>query len=393
LADEDDTKAESLDPGDIDAGDIYGFWAGCRRQSPVLAIEGLGTEMWMLTRFAEIDEVLRDPERFPSRINADTMGPVMGTVILAMDGDEHRRYRNLVAGAFRPSALGRWEDELIAPTIHRLLDTVAGTRRSDLVADITSRYPVQVIAGVLGVPVEDYELFGRWALEISMGPEDYDVSKAAAREMREYLTPLVEQRKAHPGDDLVSDIVTAEIDGERLSDEHIYGFLRLLLPAGAETTFRALGNCLLALLTHPDVLDLVRGDHDLLGPVIEETLRWETSVTMVNRETACPVDLAGVTVPAGVSVVVATGSANHDEARYDEPEMWDPDRPAVAHLAFGTGRHQCLGMHLARLELRVGLAAILDRLPGLRLDPDAGPVAIEGLAFRSPPRLDVLFDT
>jgi cytochrome P450 len=379
--------------GDMDGGDIYGFWATCRRDDPVMAIEGLGMDMRMVTRFADVDDVLRDAERFPSRINADTMGPVMGTVILAMDGEEHRRYRNLVARAFRPSALVRWEDELIAPTIHRLLDTVAGHGRSDLVADVTSRYPVQVIAGVLGVPTEDYELFQRWGLEISLGPEDYDVSIAASRAMRQYLTPLVEHRKTHPTDDLVSDIVTAEIDGERLSDEHIYGFLRLLLPAGAETTFRALGNCLLALLTHPPVLARVTADRSLIDAVIEETLRWETSVTMVNRETACPVEIAGVTVPAGVSVVCATGSANHDETRYDQAEEWDFERPALAHLAFGTGRHQCLGMHLARLELRVGLGAILDRLPGLRLDPDADPVHVEGLAFRSPPRLPVLFDS
>ena len=111
----------------MDGGDIYGFWATCRRDDPVMVIEGLGMDMRMVTRFADVDDVLRDAERFPSRINADTMGPVMGTVILAMDGDEHRRYRNLVARAFRPSALVRWEDELIAPTIHRLLDTVADT--------------------------------------------------------------------------------------------------------------------------------------------------------------------------------------------------------------------------------------------------------------------------
>jgi cytochrome P450 len=388
-----DTGAEAANEETMEGGDIYGFWVACRRDTPVMAIEGVGMEMWMLTRFADVDAVLRDPERFPSRINADTMGPVMGTVILAMDGDEHRRYRNLVAHAFRPSALARWEDELISPTVHRLLDDIVGCGHSDLVADVTSRYPVQVIAGVLGVPLEDYQLFGRWGLEISMGPEDYAISTAASRAMREYLTPLVEQRKAHPTDDLVSDIVTAEIDGERLTDEHIYGFLRLLLPAGAETTFRALGNCLAALLSHPPVLDRVRHDRTLLDAVIEETLRWETSVTMVNRETACPVDLGGVTVPAGASVVCATGSANHDETRWNDPEVWDIERPVHPHLAFGTGRHQCLGMHLARLELRVGLAAILDRLPGLRLDPDAEPVAIEGLAFRAPPRLDVLFDT
>src|SRR5580700_8543553 len=378
----------------MDGGDIYGFWAACRRDDPVMAIDGFGQEMRMVTRFADIDEVLHDAENFPSRINADTMGPVMGTVILAMDGDEHRRYRNLVARAFRPSALGRWEDELIAPTIHRLIDTVAGRGRSDLVADVISRYPVQVIAGVLGVPTEDYELFQRWGLDISMGPEDYDVSKAAAQALRHYLTPIVEHRKAEPGDDLVSDIVTAEIDGERLSDEHIYGFLRLLLPAGAETTFAAMGSCLFALLSRPGVLDRVRADPGLLDDVIEETLRWETSVTMVNRETTCPVEIDGVAVPKGVSLVCATGSANRDESRYTDPETWDLDRHEPAHIAFSTGRHQCLGMHLARMELRIGLGALLERLEGLRFDDsdaaDGGPpVRIEGMAFRSPPRLPV----
>jgi cytochrome P450 len=381
--------ASSLGGGE----DIYDFWATCRRDDPVMAIEGLGVPMRLVTRFADVDAVLHDGERFSSRINADTVGPVMGTVILAMDGEEHRRYRNLVARAFRPSALARWEDELIAPTVNALVDKIVDRGRCDLVEDVTSRYPVQVIAGVLGVPTEDYELFQRWGLEISMGPEDYGVSMAASEAMRDYLTPLVEERKKNPGDDLVSDIVTAEVDGERLSDEHIYGFLRLLLPAGAETTYRALGNCLVALLSRPSVLARVRTDPSLLEAVVEETLRWETSVTMVNRETTCPVDVGGVSLPAGVSVVCATGSANHDESRFRDGDDWDMDRRATGHLAFGTGRHQCLGMHLARLELRVGLATLLERLPGLRFDPEGGPVAIEGYAFRSPPRLPVLFDT
>jgi cytochrome P450 len=316
-----------------------------------------------------------------------------------MDGEEHRRYRNLVAHAFRPSALARWESELIAPTIHRLIDGLADRTGADLVADITSQFPVQVIAEVLGVPSEAHERFHTWALDMNKGPEDYPVSTAASAAMRAYLTPIVEDRKAHPTDDLISDIVTAEIDGERLSDEHVYGFLRLLLPAGAETTYAAMGSCLFALLSQPEVLDRVRRDPSLLDAVIEETLRWETSVTMVNRETTCPVEINGVEIPQGVSVVCATGSANRDESRYRDPDQWDLDRHEPAHIAFGTGRHQCLGMHLARMELGIGLGALLERLEGLRFD-DAGvpggggpPVRIEGLAFRSPPTLPVLFDS
>ena len=381
------------DAGGSDEGgfDVYDYWTECRRDHPVGPFAP-GSDTWLVTRYADVEMVLRDPTRFSSRVNADTMGPVMGTMLVAMDGEEHRRYRNLVAHAFRPSALARWEHELIAPAIHRLIDGLAGTTRADLVAAVTSTFPVQVIAGVIGIPVEDHARFHTWALDMNQGPGDYEVSIAASRAMRDYLTPIVEDRKVHPRDDMVSDIVTAEVDGEHLDDEHIYGFLRLLLPAGAETTYAAMGNCLFALLSRPAVLERVRGDRSLLDKVVEETLRWETSVTMVNRETTCPVDIEGVTVPPGVSLVCATGSANRDERRYHDPATWDLDRDEPAHIAFGTGRHQCLGMHLARLELRVGLNALLDRLVGLRFDPETGAVRVEGLAFRSPPHLPVVFD-
>ena len=388
------TPTEPGEPEDGGGGatDIYDYWAQCRRDRPVGRFGSPLADVWLVTRHDDVERVLRDAERFSSRVNADTMGPVMGTVILAMDGEEHRRYRNLVAHAFRPSALARWEATLVTPTIHRLLDALAGRTRADLVAEITSRFPVQVIAGVLGVPAEDHARFHAWALDMNKGPEDYAVSIAAARALRDYLTPIVEDRRARPGDDLVSDIVTAEIDGERLDDEHVYGFLRLLLPAGAETTYSAMGSCLYALLSHPEALERVRGDPSLLDAAVDETLRWETSVTMVNRETTCPVEIDGVEVPAGVSLVCATGSANRDESRYDDPERFDLDRRGPPHIAFGTGRHQCLGMHLARMELRIGVGAVVGRLSGLRLDPDAGPVGIEGMSFRSPPRLPVVFD-
>ncbi|HUY63564.1 MAG TPA: cytochrome P450 [Acidimicrobiales bacterium] len=372
--------------------DIYAFWAQCRAECPVTVIDGPGRQLWFVTRFEDVQSILHDARRFSSSINAETMGPVMGAVILAMDGDEHRRYRDVVGRAFRPSALARWEDELIAPTIHRLLDDIAPLGHADLVDAVTSRYPVQVIAGVLGVPVEDHALFHRWAIEISHGPEDYGISIPASEAMRRYLEPLVEQRRARPGDDLVSDIVHAEVDGRRLGDDHVYGFLRLLLPAGAETTYRVMGNCLVALLAHPEVLDQARADPALLDSVIEETLRWETSVTMINRVTTEDVELGGVVIPAGASVVCALGSANHDEARFSDPDRWDPTRQGPGHISFGTGRHQCLGMHLARLELRVGLAAVLARLPGLRRDPDAAAMVIDGLAFRGPQAMPVLFE-
>jgi cytochrome P450 len=366
--------------------------AGCPvAQNPGISMGG-DLPTYQVLDWANVEHVLRDAETFSSTINSEHIGQYMGDLILALDGPEHRRYRNLVAKAFRASQLEQWDDTLVRPTITRLLDTIAAKGRGDLVTDVTSKYPVQVICGIVGVPLEDSEQFAHWAEQINTGPLNPPVGHAASEAMVDYLTPLVEARRDTPSGDFLSDLVNTEIDGERLSDSKIYGFLRLLLPAGAETTFRVMGNCLVALLTHPDAYEQVMSDRSLMPEVIEETLRWETSVTMVSRVAKTDTEIGGCPVAAGSPISVVTGSANHDDTRYDEPTEWKLGRPVQHHVAFGTGPHQCLGMHLARLELRVGLDTILDRLPNLRLDPDQPAPVIEGMAFRGPDRIPVLFD-
>jgi cytochrome P450 len=377
----------------------YESWDEVRRsECPVLAthgdVMGPGTgTFYQVARFKDADSVLRDDKTFSSSINADHIGQFMGDLILAMNGEEHRKYRNLVAKAFRASQLERWDETLVRPTINRLLDAIAPIGHADLVASVTSKYPVQVICGIAGVPLEDSDRFAQWAEEINTGPLAPERGHRASTAMVEYLRPLVEARRVKSTGDFLSDLVHAEVDGERLSDDKIYGFLRLLLPAGGETTFRVMGNALLALLTHPDVLTKVYADRDLIPEVIEETLRWESSVTMVSRVATADTEVSGCPIASGSPVGVLTGSANRDETRWDDASEWELGRPVQHHLAFGTGPHQCLGMHLARLELRVGLNAILDRLPGLRLDPDSAESAvIEGYAFRGPRALPVTFD-
>jgi cytochrome P450 len=372
------------------ASDPYPEWSEARRRGSVDATGGV--QSVRVLRHAEVEAVLRDSESFSSEINARTMGPYMGRIMLGMDGHRHTQYRNLVSRAFRAAALERWERELVRPTIDALVDRVAPLGRADLVRDVTSQYPVRVIAGIVGVPVEDHARFHAWAQEIAMGPVDPERGLAASRAMRAYLEPFVAARRREPRDDLISDLVHAEIDGERLDDEDVFGFLRLLMPAGAETTYRVMGNCLVALLSRPEALASVRSDPALLQRAIEETLRWEASITMVHRVATRDTTVGGCPVSAGSSVLLLTGSANRDEARYERPDTWDLDRPEQPHLAFGWGRHLCLGMHLARLELRVGIATLLARLPGLRLDPAAEPPRIVGTAFRGPERLAVLFD-
>jgi cytochrome P450 len=369
------------------------LWRELRSACPVQpAGEYLGRDTFMVLRRDDVEAVLRDGERYSNAIHHELMGEVMGETMLGMDGQEHREHRDLVAKAFRASALEQWGTDLIEPTIHSLLDRIAPAGRADLVADVTSRYPVQVIAGIVGVPVDDYERFQRWADGITSIAVDPDGARAAAAEMAEYLLRIVDDRRAFPRDDLVSDLVTAEIDGARLTDDRILAFLRLLLPAGAETTFRAMGNALVALLTRSDVLARVQADTSLVPAVIEETLRWETPVTIISRNAAVDTEISGCPIAAGSTLMLMTSSANRDAAHTDHPDEFDIDRPLAHHLYFGTGRHQCLGMHLARLELRIGLGAILERLPGLRLDPDAPAPVIEGFAFRSPASIPVRFE-
>ncbi|MGH8922409.1 MAG: cytochrome P450, partial [Acidimicrobiales bacterium] len=208
--------------------------------------------------------------------------------------------------------------------------------------------------------------------------------------LKEYLSHLVADRRREPREDIISDLVTAEVDGEALDDEAIYSFLRLLLPAGVETTYRSAGNLLFLLLTHPEQLEAVRADRSLIPQAIEEGLRCEPPILSIQRITTTETEVAGVAIPAGAGMNPWLGSANHDETRWDDPDRFDIFRPYVPHLVFGHGPHLCLGMHLARLETRVLVDVVLDRLPDLRLRTDEDP-HIRGLLFRSPNRLPVEF--
>ena len=174
-------------------------------------------------------------------------------------------------------------------------------------------------------------------------------------------------------------------------DEEIYGFLRLLLPAGAETTQRLLGTLLLALLENPEQLEAVKADRKLLTNAIEEALRWESPVQMTSRENLTDVELSGVSIPAGSHISVCIGSGNHDEEVFDDPERFDIFRDGPPHLAFGEGPHRCLGEHLARLETTVAMNALLDRLPDIRLEPGDSDPHVHGQAFRSPNCVPVAF--
>jgi cytochrome P450 len=341
--------------------------------------------------FDEVVQVLRDNETYTSAVYEDVVGMVMGRTILQMDEPEHRTIRALVAPSFRSKMLERWEEELVAVVVNELVDTFADAGRTDLVRSVTFNFPVQVIARILGLPREDYPRFQRWALELTSVAANWERGMAASASLRDYFEAVMAERRVEPGDDLISDLVRAEVDGERLSDEEIISFLRLLLPAGVETTYRATGSLLFALLHDRTQFDALYRDRSLYAQAFEEVVRWEPPVTMILRRTARDTKLAGVPMPAGSDVALIIGAANRDERKYTDPDRFDMFRQQRQHVGFGFGVHVCLGMHLARMESRVAINTLFDRLGPFTLDPEAEPPTIAGMAFRSPLSLPVVF--
>lgn len=371
--------------------DPYPRYAEARGAHPVTREAHMGVESYRLYRFAECDQMLRDGETFSSAINGRWMEPFLGRTIIEMDGHEHQRTRGLVGHAFRRQVVQQWEDSLIGPTAHEIIDGFAARGRAELVREFNWQFPVRVFAKILGVPKPDYARWGRWAFDLERITLDWDRGVGAADEVREYFTPIIEERRRAPTGDLISDLVTAEIDGHSLPDDIIHGFIRLLVPAGAGTTYRLTGILLFALLTDAEQMEAVRADRSLVPAAVDEALRWEAPVQYTAREATRDTELGGMPIPKGMAVAAVLGSANRDETRWPDPDRFDVHREQLPSLPFGNGPHFCLGAHLARLEATVATNAILDRLADLRLDPGDGDPHIVGWAFRSPNVLPVTF--
>jgi cytochrome P450 len=397
---------DTIQLGGID--DPYPYLAAARRQGSVVAEWPFPGNVVAVDEDSETSSVdpsfnvvghddvmavLRDHETYSSTVLAEIMGPMLGHTMIAMDEPEHRAHRALVAPAFRPKLLARWEQDLVRRVVDELIDSFAPLGRADLVRCLTFAFPVRVIARILGLPERDAEQFQRWSLELISMVVNWDRGTAASHALRDYFAEQVAERRVRPGDDLISELVETEVDGQGLTDEDIFAFLRLLLPAGIETTYRSLGNLLFALFTHPDQLGEVARHPELRGAAIEEALRWETPVVMVPRQCVRDARLGGVDIPAGRVLNLFIGSANRDESQYEEPDRFDIHRTPAPHLSFGSGPHMCLGMHLARMETRVALDAVLERLRDVHLDPDAPHPQVVGTAFRSPDALPVRFLT
>jgi cytochrome P450 len=365
-------------------------WRGTLMESDLMPEELKVEENWTLFDFESVFAAFREDTVFASEMYNQTIGLVFGPTILGMHGKEHHDHRNLVSKAFKQSALNQWEPEVIDPICDQLVDEFKDDGGADLVKALTFEFPTRVTAALLGLPQEDLEMFRRLSLQLISITEDIEAGLTASVELGTYFQEQVDQRRSNMTDDVIGDLVAAEIDGEKLTDDAIISFLRLLLPAGLETTYRSSGNLLQLLLTHPDQLQALQQDRSLISAAIEEGIRFETPLVLVVRNTTRDVEMHGITVPKGAQVNLCMGSANRDEHRWENPDAFDIHRPRRAHISFAGGIHSCLGMHLARVETKAMLNSLFDRVTDLQLLADVD-TKIVGMPFRSPKHLPVTF--
>jgi cytochrome P450 len=374
-------------------------YARMRRETPVHRQPGLDgeTPIWFVTRYDDVVELLTDNERFvldpalaltPEELEARRAqgfepDPRVNENLLAKDGDDHRRLRRLVNQAFTPRMVAGLRPR-IQEIADALLDGVADRGRMELMDDYAFPLPITVIAELLGIPVEDQARFREWSNTFVTPPMTPELQELAAQHTDEfvaYLDDLFAQRRAEPADDLVSALVRAEDEGDRLTENELTSMVVLLIVAGHETTVSLITNAVYVLLTHREALDSLRADPELLPGAVEELLRFESPVERtITRWVAVDTELGGTAVCRGDLVIAVVGSANRDEARFPQAGRLELDRENVKHVAFGRGPHFCLGAPLARLETEVALGTLLERLPGLRL-----AIADEDLYWRPIP--------
>ncbi len=388
------TSMPQLDSANDFALDVDGFHDELRRLRETRRVAYVpfhGSTAYLLTRYRDVEQAFLDEATLPAAAAYELHSePVMGRTLQCMTGKEHTRSRALVFPAFRARLMPDYVAPILAPTAHRLIDHLVARGSADLVTEFTKQYPFTVITRLLGIPERNEGDIQRWAIALLSYPWDPAGALAASRDFTAYLTPLVARRRDDPGDDLVSTLATAEIDGERLTDEQIFSFVRVLFPAGADTTYLGLGSLLYALMTHPEAMARVREDPASRKLAIEEALRWEPPVALMPRFAPVDTEQFGEPILGGNNVLFGVAAANRDPSVFDEPDRFDIDRANLGTLTFGFGMHFCVGAHLARAELATALDVVLERLDDLQLAPDA-PTRIVGSVLRGPDTLPVTF--
>ncbi|MFF5990229.1 cytochrome P450 [Prauserella flavalba] len=386
------------------AEDPYSAYRIMLEDSPLIWHEPM--QSYIVSRYEDVARAFKEPA-FTTDNYDWQLEPVHGKTILQMSGREHAVRRALVAPAFRGQELQAKFLPVIERNSAELIDAFRERGTADIVNDYARHFPINVIVDMLGLDRAEHARFQRWYTSIIafLGNLSQDEQVAAdglrtRDELAEYMIPIIRERRRSLGDDLLSTLCAAEVDGHSMSDEDIKAFVSLLLAAGGETTDKAIASIIKNLLEHPEQLRAVREDHGLIPRAFAETLRYTPPVHMIMRQPAEDVELGGGTVPAGSTVTCLIGAANRDPSRFANPDTFDifrDDLPtdtafsaAAQHLSFALGRHFCVGALLAKSEVEVGVGQLLDALPDLELAEGAAPVE-QGVFTRGPASLPVRF--
>ncbi len=332
-----------------------------------------GKTAWLVTGYDEVRRALMDLRLEPRtatvgnrRRMPDDVRLGMNSHMLNVNPPDHTRLRRLVSAAFTRRRMEQMRPRIQLIT-NELLDAIEGRDELDLIETLALPLPIRVLCELIGVPGEDSDYFHGLTASITTSALALEQLDAAAAEMLGYIRHLVKRKEREPAPDLLSALVAVRDGNDRLAGHELTSMVFLLLTAGHETTVNLISNTLLALLTHPDQLDRLRADHSLLPAAVEEGLRYDSPVQVALRHSLEPVELGGVTIPAGSTVVLSVLAANRDAARFPEPDRFDLTRADNPQLAFGVGLHHCIGAPLARVEGVVAIGSLLARFPGLRL--------------------------
>jgi cytochrome P450 len=384
--------------------DPYGPLADLRRRGPVHALNyrvfmgepadvtSSDVEHFTVVGYEEVNQALREVETFSNRAYLRNIGISFGRSVSTMDAPEHPRFRKIFQKAFLPNVVSKWGESVVDPVIDSLMAAFEKRGTADLVQEFTFHYPFKIVYRQLGLPPDEVKTFHKLAMAQILVSVDVAHGTEASRKLGTYFDALIEERRRNPGNDLVSVLAQAEVDGERLPQDVLISFLRQLVNAGGDTTYRGTSVLLTGLLSNPDQLEAVRQDRALVPQAIEEALRWDGPVLIQTRMALRDVELGGVKIPRGAFLDVAAGAANRDPKRFPDPDTFNIFRkPEHRHFAFAFGPHVCIGQHLARVEMTRALNAVLDRLPRVRLDPDRLPPQIQGIMMRVPKHVFVRF--
>ncbi len=356
--------------------DPYPVYARLRAEAPVYRNHEF--DFWALSRHEDVLAAFRNVDTFSNAygvsLDPSALGPDAHKTMsfLALDPPRHTRMRSLVGKGFTPTKVAQMEDRIRAIALEHLEPAIE-QGSFDFIADFAGKFPMDVISELMGVPRADRAEVRRLA-DLVLHREDgvFDVPPAgmeAALSLVVYYQGMVDERRRSRRDDLTSALLDAEIDGDRLTDEEIIGFLFLMVVAGNETTTKLLGNAWYWGWRHPDQVAKPFGSPDRVTDWVEETLRYDTSSQMLLRVTREPFELHGTAVPAGDKVLLLVGSANRDGTVFPDPDRYDLDRDTSKLVSFGNGRHFCMGAPMARLEARIALGELVDRVSGYDVDP------------------------